>query len=124
MNKSLGLILNKLKIVGFSLYSIILFGERLAAVIYSVNYGEEYALTSRNVFNYIAYFVTVISLIAGLILFIRPLIEMWRALLSKELYPFETKNKRLIIAVTVLLFGGMMHTDLLSLEFSLQPMDY
>ncbi len=112
MNKSIGLVLNKLKIVGFSLYFIILFGERLAAVIYSIDYGEEYALTSGNVFNYIAYSVTAISLIAGLILFIRPLIEMCRALLSKELYPFETKNKRLIIAVTVLLFGGMMHTGL------------
>ena len=113
MNKQTGIILNKLKIVGFSLYFIILFGERLAAVIYSVNYGEEYALTSGNVFNYIAYSVTAISLIAGLILFIRPLIEMCRALLSKkEEYPFETKNKRLIIAVSVLLFGGMMHTGL------------
>ncbi|MCR4619005.1 MAG: hypothetical protein K5669_12570 [Lachnospiraceae bacterium] len=112
MSKQTKLIMNKLKIVGFSLYFIILFGERIAAAIYSANIGDEYALKSGNVFNYIAYGITIVSLVAGVILFVKPLVEMVKALMSNEEYPFEEKNGRLITAVAALLYGGMMHTGL------------
>ena len=55
MNKKTTVILTKLKLLGLILYFLILFIERLLAVILSVRLGGEYALLSGNVFNFIAY---------------------------------------------------------------------
>ncbi len=110
MTEKRRLLLNRLEIVGFILYFILLFIERLLAVIFSVKSGGEYALTSGNFFNYIAYAVTAISLVAGTVFAVRISIKMARSVLSGNLYSFEMGLRDLVVAVAVMLFGGMMHT--------------
>ena len=110
MTEKRRLFLNRLEIVGFILYFILLFIERLLAVIFSVKSGGEYALTSGNFFNYIAYAVTAISLIAGTVLAVRISVKMARSVLSGNLYSFEMGSRDLVVAVSAILFGGMMHT--------------
>ena len=114
-----GMLGNKFKIIGLVLYFVILFAERLMAVIFSFNQGGVYALKSGSYFNYIAYGVTVISLIVGTILAIKPLIGMLGKLFSKEQYDFENNYKAIVIAAMALLYGGMMHTG-----FTLAPMQF
>lgn len=104
------LLFNKLEIVGFLMYFIILFCERVLALVFSVSRGDEYSLLSGNGFNYVAYAVTAASLLAGAALAVRPFIKMYRAFVSEEKFSFETESKPLAVAVAVLLFGGMMHT--------------
>ena len=106
------MVANKLKIIGLILYFVILFAERLLAVIFSFNHGGVYALSTGNYFNYIAYGVTVISLIVGTVLAIKPLIGMLGKLFSKDLYDFENNYKAIVIAAMALLYGGMMHTGM------------
>ena len=113
------MVFNRLKIVGLVMYFIVLFIERLLAVILSVNNGEYYSLKSGFVFNYITYSVTVVSLIAGTFLAIKPLAGMFKALFSKELYPFESNYKPIVIAAMALLYGGMMHTG-----FTIAPVQF
>ncbi len=113
------ILFNKLKIVGLVLYFIVLFIERLLAVVLSINNGDYYSLKAGYVFNYITYSVTVISLIVGAILSIKPLIGLLKSLFSKELYPFETNYKSIVIAAMALLYGGMMHTG-----FTLAPIQF
>ena len=103
-------ITNALKIIGFSLYFLILFVERLLAVILSVHRGDAYALTSGNLFNFMAYSVTVLSLAAGTFLFVRIFIGLGRALSAKEKYLFDDHAREWALASVALLFGGMMHT--------------
>ena len=110
MNEKRTLLLNKFEIIGFLLYFIILFCERLLALIFSVKGGDEYSLLSGNGFNYAAYAITAASLLAGTILAVKPCIKMYRAFVSNEVYDFKTQTKPLALAVAVLLFGGMMHT--------------
>lgn len=114
-----GMLGNKFKIIGLVLYFVILFTERLMAVIFSFNQGGVYALKSGSYFNYAAYGVTVISLIVGTILAIKPLIGMLGKLFSKEKYDFESNYKAIVIAAMALLYGGMMHTG-----FTLAPMQF
>ena len=104
------LLFNKLEIVGFLMYFIILFCERVLALVFSVSRGDEYSLLSGNGFNYVAYAVTAASLLAGAALAVRPFVKMYRAFVSEERFSFETESKPLAVAVAVLLFGGMMHT--------------
>lgn len=42
---------NKAEIAGFLMYFVILFFERLLALIFSVNRGDEYSLLSGNAFT-------------------------------------------------------------------------
>ena len=114
-----GMLGNKFKIIGLVLYFVILFAERLMAVIFSFNQGGVYALKSGSYFNYAAYGVTVISLIVGTILAIKPLIGMLGKLFSKEQYDFENNYKAIVIAAMALLYGGMMHTG-----FTLAPIQF
>lgn len=114
-----GIVANKLKIVGLVVYFVVLFCERLAACIFSFSNGGEYALVSGNYFNYVTYFVTVISVIIGTFLAIKPLIGMIKKLFSKELYPFEENYKSIVIAAMALLYGGMMHTG-----FTIAPVQF
>ena len=104
------LLFNKLEIVGFLMYFIILFCERVLALVFSVSRGDEYSLLSGNGFNYAAYAVTAASLLAGVILAVRPCVKMSRAFVSNERFDFETQSKPLAVAIAVILFGGMMHT--------------
>ena len=113
------LFLNRAEIVGFYLYFLILIGERLAALILSVRSGGDYALSSGNVFNYIAYSVTAASLLFGVALFVSPAIETGRAMIRGVVFPFETRSKGLLVASAALLFGGMMHTG-----FTLAPVQF
>ena len=113
------LVSNKLKIVGLSVYFIVLFVERLLAVILSFNAGGEYALSSGHAFNFIAYGITVVSLVAGLILMAKPVFVMTRALFTKDKYPFAENYKSIVIAAMVLLYGGMMHTG-----FTVAPVQF
>jgi len=101
---------NIAKIIGFSLYFVILFAERTLALVFSVKGGGEYALTSGNPFNYIAYSVTAASLLAGTALFARLFVSLFRALRSGTGYDFRSHSREWVTAATVLLFGGMMHT--------------
>ena len=110
MTEKRKLLFNRLEIVCFVLYFLILFVERLLAVIFSVKGGEEYALTSGNVFNYIAYAVTAASLAVGGVLGARISVKMIRSTLSGALYSFEEGSRDLAVAVVCLLYGGMMHT--------------
>ena len=97
---------------GIVLYFFLLFAERLLAVIFSIWSGGPYAVFTGFVFNYIAYGITVISLIAGTVLFMRLLPGLFKALFTKNKYPFEEKYKQIVIAVVVMLYGGMMHTGM------------
>lgn len=107
-----GMLGNKFKIIGLILYFVILFAERLLAVIFSFNNGGVYALKSGSYFNYVAYGVTAISLIVGTVLAIKPIIGMLGKLFSKDLYDFEKNYKAIVIAAMALLYGGMMHTGM------------
>ncbi len=110
MEEKKGLLLNRLQIIGYLLYFLILLGERLAALILSVRHGGVYALTSGNVFNYIAYGITAASFVAGVALCVKPSIEMGKALFGGSAFSFETRSKGLCVAGAAILFGGMMHT--------------
>ena len=103
-------VFHTLEIVGLLAYFLILFCERLLALIFSVRGGEEYALTSGNLFNYIAYAVTALSLLAGTALAVNPCVGMIRILRSRGLYSYEKDALPLAVAVAVILYGGMMHT--------------
>lgn len=103
-------ITNGLKTAGFSLYFLILFVERLCALILSPTQGGEYALCSGDAFNYVAYVVTALSLAAGTALFIRLFIRIGRSIRVGKGYDFDTDAKDWTIASVALLFGGMMHT--------------
>ena len=109
----------KLKLIGLILYFIILFIERLLAVILSFKVGGEYALVSGNVFNYIAYGITTVSLVAGLVLMIRVLPAMFVSVFTSKEYDFGANYKPVVIAAMVLLFGGMMHTG-----FTIAPVQF
>ncbi|MBR1862357.1 MAG: hypothetical protein IJ796_10975 [Lachnospiraceae bacterium] len=109
----------KLKLIFLVLYFIILFVERLLAVILSVKSGGEYALVSGNIFNYFAYGVTAVSLLAGTALMIRVIPGMLISILSSREYAFSENYRRIVIAAMAILFGGMMHTG-----FTFAPMQF
>jgi hypothetical protein len=113
------LLTNKLKITGLVVYFIVLFIERLLAVLLSINHGGVYAVLTGNYFNYITYGVTCLSLAAGTVLMIKPLFGLLKALFSKAGYPFEENYKAIVIAAMALLYGGMMHTG-----FTLAPIQF
>ena len=119
MNDKTTKILSKLKLIGLILYFIILFIERLLAVILSFKIGGEYALVSGNVFNYIAYGITAISLAAGLVLMIRVLPAMVVSVFTSKEYDFSSNYKPVVIAAMAILFGGMMHTG-----FTIAPVQF
>lgn len=119
MNKKTTVILNKLKLIGLILYFLILFVERLLAVLLSFKMGEEYALVSGNVFNYIAYAITAISLIVGTVFMIRVLPPMFVSVFTSKEYDFAAGYKSVVIAAMALLFGGMMHTG-----FTVAPVQF
>ena len=110
MGKEKASVFNVAKIIGFSLYFAILFTERVLALVFSVKGGGEYALTSGNFFNYLAYSVTALSLAAGTALFARLFVALIRSLRTGSTYDFRVHSREWVIAATVLLFGGMMHT--------------
>ena len=103
-------ITNGLKTAGFSLYFLILFVERLCALILSPTKGGVYALSSGDAFNYAAYVVTALSLAAGTTLFLRLFIRIGRSILAGKGYDFDPDVKDWTIASVAHLFGGMMHT--------------
>ncbi len=111
--------LSKLKLIFLSLYFLILFEERFLAVILSIRTGGEYALISGNIFNYIAYGVTAVSLLCGTILMVRVLPGMIVSIFTSKGYAFRDNYKRIVIAAMAILFGGMMHTG-----FTLTPMQF
>lgn len=110
---------NKLKITGLLVYFIVIFTERLMAVILSFHHGGVYALDSGNYFNYITYCITALSLISGVILSVKPFFGLLKALFSKELYSFEENYKSIVIAAMAFLYGGMMHTG-----FTIAPVQF
>ena len=112
-------LLSKLKLFFLILYFIVLFIERFFAVILSFHYGGEYALVSGNVFNYIAYGITAVSLIAGLVLMIRVLPKMFASVFTLKEYNWTSNLKSVVIAAMAILFGGMMHTG-----FTVAPIQF
>ena len=102
--------MNVLKIAGFSLYFVLLFVERLLALILSSTHGDAYALSAGNGFNYFAYAVTALSLAAGTVLFVRLFLSLGRSIRAGQAVDFDDRAKEWSIAAAVLLFGGMMHT--------------
>ena len=78
MSQNKSLLFNRLEVIGFLLYFVILFCERLLALIFSVKSGGDYALLSGNGFNYAAYAVTAASLVAGTALAVKPGVKMIR----------------------------------------------
>ena len=112
-------LLSKLKLIGLILYFLILFAERLLAVILSWNHGGEYALTSGNVFNYIAYGITAVSQVAGFAMMIVVLPKMFVSVFTGRKYDFAANNRTIVIAAMAILFGGMMHTG-----FTIAPVQF
>ena len=112
-------VLSKLKLIGLILYFLILFAERLLAVILSFKVGGEYALVSGNVFNYIAYGITMVSVIVGLVPMIKVLPKMFVSVFTSRGYDFKANYKSIIIAAMAILFGGMMHTG-----FTVAPVQF
>ena len=119
MNGKTARTLSKLKLIGLILYFIILFIERLLAVILSFKTGGEYALVSGNVFNYIAYGITAVSLVAGIVLMIKVLPAMFASVFTSKKYDFSANYKPVVIAAMAILFGGMMHTG-----FTIAPVQF
>lgn len=103
-------LLSKFKLISLILYFLILFAERLLAVILSWNHGEEYALISGNVFNYIAYGITAVSLVAGLVMMIIVLPKMFVSVFTSREYDYRANNRKVVMAAMAILYGGMMHT--------------
>lgn len=110
-------ILNRLISIGFIGYTLILLGERIAALILSVKNGGEYALVSNNVMPTVYYAIVALSITTGVVLLAKPLFEMSVQLFKKENYEFNYKE--LIIGTMVLLVSGMMHTG-----FTLAPVQF
>ena len=110
---------NDLKIAGVSAFFLILFCERLLALIFSPSCGGAYALSSKTPFNYVAYAITAASLCAGTGMFLRLFFLTVRAIRGGERRAFGWKANEWCAASTALLFGGMMHTGytLLWLQF-------
>lgn len=110
---------NDLKIAGISAYFLILFIERLLALIFSPNCGGAYAFSAKTPFNYVAYAITAASLCVGTGMFLRLFFLTVRAIRGGERRAFGWKANAWCAASTALLFGGMMHTGytLLWLQF-------
>lgn len=89
------------------------------AAVLSFGNGGVYALKAGYVFNYITYSVTILSLIVGVILGIKPFIGLIKGLFSKKGYDFPANYKSIVIAAMAFLYGGMMHTG-----FTLAPMQF
>lgn len=104
MNK----VLNRLISIGFIGYVLILLGERIAALVLSVNNGEAYALVSNNVMPTVYYAIVCVSIAAGAVLLAKPVFEMIRQIFKKENYEFEWRQ--ILLGSMILLFSGMMHT--------------
>lgn len=115
------LVLNKLMIAGFLGYVLILLVERILAIVLSVNTSSTtLALTSGDGFAIATYTITCISVLAGVILLIKPIYQLLKVTFKKDLFDFTTNSKQLIIASMVLLVSGMMHTGytLAGLQFA------
>ncbi len=112
-------VFNKLMIISFLGYALILLGERITALVLSIHKGGIFALTSKSFIGISTYAVTLISVIAFLVIMIKPLLRMASTLFSKNLYDFESHYKVIILGSTVFLFSGMMHTGftLIFLQF-------
>ncbi len=128
MDSKKSLVTNKLKIIGLIVYFVVLFAERLSAVILSPancnwnldqKYFDAYVFANGNLFNYVTFAVTILSLIAGVALSVKPLIGMVSKLFSSNEYPFEENYKSIVIAAMAMLYGGMMHTS-----FTLAPLQF
>ena len=104
------LLINKLISVGFLLYFLILLVERVLALIFSVNQGDELALVNHTFIGLSTYIVTAVSVVAGLVLFAKPGLEMIKKLFSEQRYNFELNYSKVINASMVFLISGMMHT--------------
>lgn len=104
------LLFNKFQIIGFLLYFAILLTERILALIFSVNINNEYSLTSGSFIAISTYSVTALSVVVGVILFIKPIIKMLNSLFSKQEFDFNLNIKQIMIASMALLYSGMMHT--------------
>lgn len=104
------LLLNKIQIIGFVLYFLILLTERIIALILSVNTNNEYGLINPSFISLSTYSITALSVLSGTILFIKPIYKMFSVLFTNKIYDFNDNIKHLIIASMVLLFSGMMHT--------------
>ena len=112
-------LLSKFKLIGLILYFLILFAERLLAGILSWNHGEEYALISGNVFNYIADGITAVSLGAGLVMMIIVLPKMFVSVFTSREYDYRVNNRKVVMAAMAILYGGMMHTG-----FTIAPVQF
>ena len=104
------LMMNKMEIIGYLGYFIILFVERTLALILSINHGEDYSLASRNVLPFITYSFTFISVLLSLIFLPKILIIFFKNLFSKEELDFAPHYKYITVTSIVVLLGGMMHT--------------
>ena len=104
------LMMNKMEIIGYLGYFIILFVERTLALILSINHGEDYSLASRNVLPFITYSFTLISVLLSLIFLPKILIIFFKNLFSKEELDFAPHYKYITVTSIVVLLGGMMHT--------------
>lgn len=109
MEKKL-LLLNKIQIIGFILYFLILLTERIIALILSVNTNNEYGLINPSFISLSTYSITALSVLSGTILFIKPIYKMFSVLFTNKIFDFNDNIKHLIIASMALLFSGMMHT--------------
>ncbi len=104
------LLFNKLIIIGFIGYFLILLVERVLALVFSVNQGYELALVNHTFIGIATYVITALSVVAGLVLFAKPCLGMFSKFFSKEKYDLQSNYSKIILASMVFLVSGMMHT--------------
>lgn len=104
------LVINKLEVIGFFGYFLFLGVERILALILSTFQGGSLSLTAGWFFPIVTYVISALALIGGIILFAKPGKEMLKTLFKKEEYDLNKDLTKIVIASSIYLFGGMVHT--------------
>jgi len=109
-NNKKQLILNKIMGIGFIGYFLVLLAERIVALSLSINAADDPYLFDNGFFPKTAYIITAISVVAGFIILIKPIIQIFIRAIKNVEYDFGHNFKQLIIGSMALLVSGMMHT--------------
>ena len=86
------IIINKIICGGFLAYFIILVLERIFALIFSIFKGGEFSLIDGGFYAISTYIFTLLSVAAALVFFIKPAIDMFKVIFTKNIYPLDEKQ--------------------------------
>ena len=105
------IVINKIICGGFLAYFIILVLERIFALIFSIFKGGEFSLIDGGFYAISTYIFTLLSVAAALVFFIKPAIDMFKVIFTKNIYSLDEKQYfRILLPIIILLFAGMTHT--------------